>query len=178
MIPFAYLCHRLLSSAFVRFWLLASPRLLISRFSFVRTPPVETTQGVFLSPETFPRKIFPKIFFKSTQGDFLLIFWREFVMRGKAACSLPMGGVPLFCGLVGLSLPFFRFPFPRSFFPCGLPFPIGWQHRGGSGTIGAAGPVVFLVLLGGAWLPCLGPASVLSGASGPPATGAKRLKIG
>ena len=65
-------------------------------------PSVEITQGVFLSPRNIPTKNFSENFFKSTQGDFLLIFWREFVMRGKAACSLPMGGVPLFCGLVGL----------------------------------------------------------------------------
>ena len=68
------------------------------------------------------------------------------------------------CGLVGLSLPFFRFPFP---FPLSFvafllslwaSVPEGEQHREHSGTIGAAGPVVFLVLLGGAWLPCPGPA--------------------
>ena len=135
MIPFAYLCHRLLSSAFVRFWLLALPRLLISRFSFVRTPPVETTQGVFLYPRNIPTKNFSENFFKSTQGDFLLIFWREFVMRGKAACSLPMGGgYPFLCGLVGLwacrclsfvSLSLSLFSLLRSLFPCGLPFLIG-----------------------------------------------------
>ena len=71
----------------------------------------------------------------------MLIFGREFVMRGTAACSLPMGGVLLFCGLVGFSFPLFLSfltcsgSFFRSFRPCGLPGLIvqHWEHRGGSG---------------------------------------------
>ena len=88
------------------------------------------------------------------------------------ACGLVVA--PLLC-LLFLSLLLRLFPLLRSRYPCGLPFPIGWQHREHSGTIGAAGPVVFLVLLGGGGLPFLGPALIPSGASGPPATGAKGL---
>ena len=118
----------------------------------------------------------------------MLIFWREFVMRGKAACSPPMGGVPLFCGLVGLwacglvgGSASLLSSFPLSLvapamqaapalslvaFPLSLwaSVPYWLAASGAPEPIGAAGPVVFLVLLGGAGLPCLGPASVLSGA--------------
>ena len=82
------------------FGLFALPRLLISRFSFVKQPPsVEITRGVFLSPETFPRKIFPKIFSKHPKrlfADFLARICDE----GKG-CLLPAygGGTPFFVGL-------------------------------------------------------------------------------
>ena len=93
------------------------------------------------------------------------------------ACGLVVA--PLLC-ILFLSL-------LRSLYPCGLPFLIGWHHREHSGTlgapepIGAAGPVVFLVLLGGSWLPFLGPALIPLGASGPPnrcKTAQNRLKRG
>ena len=92
--------------------------------------------------------------------------------EGSSRLLLAIGGGALFlwaCGLVAGSASLLSsFPLSlvapamqaASLFPCGLPFPIGWQHREHSGTIVAAGPVVFLVLLGGAGLPCLGPASV------------------
>ena len=106
----------------------------------------------------------------------MLIFWREFVMRGTDACSLPMGGYPFFVGLWacrGLSfVPFFApamqaapalslVAFPLSLW-ASVPY---WLAASGAPEpIGAAGPVVFLVLLGGAWLPCLGPALMPTGA--------------
>ena len=123
------------------------------------------------SHEKFFRKFF-QIYPRRLFADFLARICDE----GKG-CLLPAygGGYPFFVGLwaccrfasflFSLLLRLCRrlrlFRLLRSLFPCGLPFPIGWRHREHSGTIVAAGPVVFLVLLGGAWLPCLGPASVL-----------------
>ena len=140
------------------------------------------------SHEKFFRKFF-QIYPRRLFADFLARICDE----GNGCLLLAIGGGTLFlwaCGLVAGSAPLLSsfplslvapalslvaFPFPRSFFPCGLPFPIGWQHRGGSGTIGAAGPVVFLVLLGGGGLPFRGLALLPSGASGAPQTGAKGL---
>ena len=87
------------------FLVICIAKLLISRFSFLEPPSVEITRGVFLSPETFPRKIFPKIFSnlpKRLFADFLARICDE----GKG-CLLPAhrGGVPFFVGLLG---------FPRS----------------------------------------------------------------
>ena len=143
-------------NAFVRFWFFALPRLLISRFSFVKQPPsVEKRKGFFFPPKHSHEKFFRK-FFHNYPSDFLLIFGREFVMRGTAACSLPMGGVLLFCGLVGFSLPLFLSfltcsgSFFRSFRPCGLPAFHLWTIGRNSGTmgvpesIGAAGPASVL----------------------------------
>ena len=109
---------------FLCFWLFALPRLLISRFSFVKQPPsVEITRGVFLSPETFPRKIFPKIFSnlpKRLFADFLARICDE----GKGVlCPALWGGYPFLwaCGLASaLSL---SAPFPCLFFPCSLVAP-------------------------------------------------------
>lgn len=55
----------------------------------------------------------------------MLIFWREFVMRGRAACPLPYGGgCPFLCGLVGLSLLHSFAPsLLHSFTPFPSPFP-------------------------------------------------------
>ena len=106
----------------MRFWLFALPRLLISRFSFVKQPPsVEITRGVFLSPETFPRKIFPKIFSnlpKRLFADFLARICDE----GKGVlCHAHRGGVPFFVGLWAClgSFSFRSLPLPLlSVFPC------------------------------------------------------------
>ena len=85
----------------MRFWLFALPKLLISRFSFVKQPPsVEITQGVFLSHRNIPPKNFSENFFKSTPSDFLLIFWREKLWRGAASFYLPEGGGTPFAGLL------------------------------------------------------------------------------
>ena len=80
----------------------------------VKQPPsVETTRGVFLSPETFPRKIFPKFFQihpKRLFADFLARICDE-----GNGCLLPAyGGGTRFlwaCGLVAGLLRIF-FPFP------------------------------------------------------------------
>ena len=136
----------LVINAFVRFWLFALPRLLISRFSFLEPPSVEITRGVFLSPETFPRKIFPKIFSnlpKRLFADFLARICDE----GKG-CLLPAhrGGVSLslLACWASRSLSFFRSSLAPalSLVPCGLPafhlWTIGatlahWEHLGASG---------------------------------------------
>ena len=122
-----------------------------------RSPSVEITQGVFLSPKHSTEKFF-RIFFKSTPSDFLLIFWREFVMRGRDACHLPMGGCPFLCGLVDL-LRLFLFlalvpcPLLLRLFPCCLVllcafpfFPLSlwasvpyWMTASGHRGIGASG---------------------------------------
>ena len=106
-------------------------KLLISRFSFVRTPSVEKREGFFFPPKHSHEKFF-RNFFQIYPRRLFADFLARICDEGKG-CLLPAygGGTPFLwaCGLVGLSLPFFRFPFPRSLFPCGLPFPIGWQHR-------------------------------------------------
>ena len=133
MIPFTYLCPRLLSSAFVRFWFIRIAGLLILRFSFTKlikqsSPlPLRQREGFFFPPKHSHEKFFRK-FFQIYPSDFFLIFWREFVMRKAASFYLSEGGYP-FCWLVGLSLPFFRsasLPFVP-FFPCCVPrFVGGW----------------------------------------------------
>lgn len=126
MIPFPYLCTRLLSSAFVRFWLFALPSYLFHDFHlFNITPSVEITQGVFLSPETFHRKIFPKIFSKHPKrlfADFLARICDE----GKGClCPAIWGGTPFLwaCGLAPALLRFFTFSLlslvPWSLLGCG-----------------------------------------------------------
>ena len=132
---------------FLCFWLFALPRLLISRFSFVKQPPsVEKRKGFFFPPKHSHEKFFRK-FFHNYPSDFLLIFWREKLWRVAASCKLPQGGVPLFCGLVGFSLPLFLSfltcsgSFFRSFRPCGLPGLIvqHWEHLGASGRLWTIG---------------------------------------
>ena len=92
---------------FLCFWLFALPSYLFHDFHLLNNPlPLRNARG-FSFPRNIPTKNFSENFFKSTPSDFFLIFWREFVMRGTAACSLPMGGVLLFCGLVGFSFPLF-----------------------------------------------------------------------
>ena len=105
----------------MRFWLLALPRLLISRFSVVRTPSVETTQGDFLSPKHSHDKFFRK-FFQNYPRRLFADFLARIYDEGECLLLLAVGGGTLFlwaCGLVVaplLCLPFlsFRFPFPRS----------------------------------------------------------------
>ena len=91
------------------FLVICIAKLLISRFSFVKQPPsVEITRGVFLSPETFPRKIFPK-FFSNLPKRLFADFLARICDEGKG-CLLPAhrgGGVPFFVGLLGFSLPLF-----------------------------------------------------------------------
>ena len=109
MIPFAYLCHRLLSSAFVRFWLLASPRLLISRFSFVRTPSVEKREGFFFAPKHSHEKFF-RNFFQIYPRRLFADFLARICDEGNGCPPFAIGGGTLFLWACGL-------PFP-SFFLC------------------------------------------------------------
>ena len=135
VIPFTYLCPWLLSSAFVRFWLFALPSYLFHDFHLLEPPSVEKREGFFFTPKHSHEKFFRKFFQihpKRLFADFLARICDE-----GNGCLLPAyGGVPSFCGLVGLSLPFFRFPrslvgLPcwcwvslvvgfRSFHPCGV----------------------------------------------------------
>ena len=173
MIPFTYLCPRLLSSAFVRFWLFALPRLLISRFSFVRTPSVEKREGFFLPPKHSTEKFFRK-FFQNYPRRLFADFLARICDEGKGCLLLAIGGgVPFFVGLwaccrsasfplslVPHLLRLFRLLPSLSLVPS---FLVGFRSLV-VGSIGAAGPVVFLVLLGGGGLPFLGPALIPSGA--------------
>ena len=101
MIPFTYLCPRLLSSAFV-FLVTCIARLLISRFSFVKQPPsVEKRKGFFL-PRNIPTKNFPKIFSKHPKRlfpDFLARICDE----GNGCLPLAYGGGTPFLGACGLA---------------------------------------------------------------------------
>ena len=94
---------------FLCFWLFALPSYLFHDFHLLNNPlPLRNARG-FSFPRNIPTKNFSENFFKSTPSDFFLIFWREFVMRGTAACSLPMGGYSFFVGLwASRSLSFFR----------------------------------------------------------------------
>ena len=65
--------------------------------------------------QNYPRRLF---------ADFLARIFDE----GNGCLLLAIGGVPLSLWACGLVVAFLSFPFPRSLFPCGLPFPIGWQH--------------------------------------------------
>ena len=93
------------------FLVICIAKLLISRFSFVKQPPsVEKRKGFFFPPKHSHEKFF-RNFFQIYPSDFLLIFWREFVMRGRAACSLPIGGgvsLSLLACWASRSLSFFR----------------------------------------------------------------------
>ena len=78
-------------------------------------------EGFFFPPKHSHEKFF-RIFFKSTPSDFLLIFWREFVMGLAASCQLAMGGVSLSL-LARLIAP------PRSLFLALLPLSLRLCRR-------------------------------------------------
>ena len=147
----------------MRFWFNCIAKVTyFTVFHLLASPSVEITRGVFLSPKHSTEKFFRK-FFQITPSDFLLIFWREFVMRGTAACPLPMGGGTPFLWACGLLVPIpFLFPFLCSgSLPCCL-------------ALWASVPD-WLTASGGP--PALGPALIPSGAAGPPATGRKVAAI-
>ena len=152
-----------------------------------------------MPPKHSHEKFFRK-FFQITPRRLFADFLARICDEGNGRLLPAYGGGTPFCRLVGLSPALLRF-FPLSLVAPAMQaapalslvaFPLSlwasvpdWLTASGSTPapsgapepIGAAGPVVFLVLLGGGGLPFLGPASVrLSvldslGASGPPATG-------
>ena len=189
VIPFTYLCPRLLSSAFVRFWLFALPGYLFHGFHLLNNPlPLRQRKGFFFPPKHSHEKFFRK-FFQITPRRLFADFLARICDEGNGCLPLAIGGGYPFCRLVGLlSLRFFAF---LSFltcsgsFPCCVPFvlvgfrslltPSGAlrqlrqprqlrEHRGGWSCC------VPLFVGWCCWVdgsPAFGPASVLSGARGP-----------
>ena len=110
MIPFAYLCHRLLSSAFVRFWLLALPSYLFHDFHLLEPLPLRQRKGFFFPPKHSHEKFFRK-FFQNYPRRLFADFLARICDEGKGRLPIAIGGGTPFlwaCGLVGLPLPFFR----------------------------------------------------------------------
>ena len=139
---------------------------LFHGFHLLEPLPLRNARG-FSLPRNIPTKNFSEIFFKSTQGDFLLIFWREFVMRGMAACPCNRGGYPLFVGLWACcrsaSLPSLSLvPFPS--FPFLVPsFLVGFRSLLANSIGSTPAPSGRLVLLCSSfcWVVLGFPASVL-----------------
>ena len=135
VIPFAYLCPRLLSSVFVRFWLFALPSYLFHGFHLLEPLPLRQRKGFFFPPKHSHEKFFRK-FFQIYPRRLFADFLARICDEGKG-CLLPAygGGVPFFVGFWACRCPSFVSFSPslflslRSLFPCGLPFLIGWQHR-------------------------------------------------
>ena len=124
----------------MRFWLLALPSYLFHGFHLLNNPlPLRQRKGFFL-PRNIPTKNFSENFFKTTPRRLFADFLARICDEGNGCLLLAIGGgYPLFVGLWAcrwLCSASFLFPLLlrlfrllRSLFPCGLPFPIGWQHR-------------------------------------------------
>ena len=76
-------------------------------------PSVEKRKGFFFPPKHSHEKFFRK-FFQITPRRLFADFLARICDEGNGCLPFAYGGVPLFCGLVGLSLRFFALPFFRS----------------------------------------------------------------
>ena len=147
MIPFTYLCPWLLSSAFVFGYLHCQVTYFTICYRYA--PSVEKREGFFFPPKHSTEKFFRK-FFQIYPRRLFADFLARICDEGNGCLPFAIGGgYPFFVGLWACRwLCFASFPFPlllrlcrrlrlfsllRSPYPCGLPFLIGWQHRGGSG---------------------------------------------
>ena len=75
-------------------------------FRILAPRPLSSRLGAFLSPETFPRKNFRKIFYinQSFGANFFLLLWREKLWGLNTLFAPRMGGGIPFCMLPGCSL--------------------------------------------------------------------------
>ena len=138
----------------MRFWLLALPSYLFHDFHLLEPLPLRQRKGFFFAPKHSHEK-FVRKFFQIYPRRLFAHFLARICDEGKG-CLLPAygGGTPFFVGLwaCGLVAAFLFVAFPLSLW-ASVPY---WLTASGAPEpIGAAGPVVFLVLLGGAWLPRL-----------------------
>ena len=208
MIPFAYLCHRLLSSAFVRFWLLALPSYLFHDFHLLEPLPLRQRKGFFFPPKHSHEKFFRK-FFQIYPRRLFADFLARICDEGECLPAPCNRGGTLFLWACGLPSFRFSFPFPFLFssfpccsgyaggsgsFPCCVPsILVGFRSLLAGSIGGTPAPSGRLVLLCSSfcWAVRGFPASVLPRSCLDPAfdhgfpreledltTGAKRLKIG
>ena len=135
-------------NAFVRFWLFALPRLLISRFSFLEPPFRWDNARGFSFPRNIPTKNFSENFFITTQATFCWFFGAKNCGGERLPAPCNRGGYPFFVGLWAClgSFSFRSLPLPLlSVFPC-------CSSCAGSFFC----PLLscrWVVLVGGAWLP-------------------------
>ena len=115
MIPFTYLCPWLLSSAFVRFWLLALPSYLFHDFHLLEPLPLRQRKGFFLPPKHSHEKFFRK-FFQNYPRRLFADFLARICDEGNGCLPLAIGGgYPLLWGCGFVVAPLLCLPsFPRS----------------------------------------------------------------
>ena len=99
VIPFTYLCPRLLSSAFVRFWLFTLPGYLFHGFHLLNNPlPLRQRKGFFFPPKHSHEKFFRK-FFQITPRRLFADFLARICDEGNGCLPLAIGGGTPFVGL-------------------------------------------------------------------------------
>ena len=98
MIPFTYLCIRLLSSAFVRFWLLHR-QVTYFTICYSYAPSVEKREGFFFPPKHSHEKFF-RNFFQIYPRRLFADFLARICDEGRCFLRLAIGGgTPFFVGL-------------------------------------------------------------------------------